>query len=307
MEEFEQYRPLLFSIAYRMTGSASDAEDLVQETYLRASAAHEDELRSPKAYLSKIITNLCLDYLKSARVQREQYIGPWLPEPLLTSDERLLPAETVEQRESISLAFLVLLEALTPPERAVLLLHDVFDYDYAEIGEIIGKSEANCRQLLHRARQHVAERRPKFEPDEAQQRQIITSFLIACQQGDMKALTQVLTRDVISWSDGGGKVSAATQPIYGADKVARLIIGLMSRAPANLTFSGAEVNGGPALMMWVGGKLYDIINFELGDGQIQALRFVLNPDKLAFIAAQLHAEVLTPEEQRAIIAELTHK
>jgi RNA polymerase sigma-70 factor, ECF subfamily len=301
-EQFETYRPLLFSIAYRMTGSASDAEDLVQETYLRATAAPHEDIRSPKAYLSKIITNLCLDYLKSARTQREQYIGPWLPEPLLTSDERLAPLATVEQRESISFAFLVLLESLTPPERAVLLLHDVFDYSYEEIARIIGKSAANCRQLLHRARKSVAERRLRFEPSAEQQRQIIGRFLVACQQGDVNALTEVLAREVTSWSDGGGKVAAATQPIFGQEKVIRLLLGLMSKAPADLTATAAQINGGLAIVLWVGGALYDVITFDIADGQIQNLRFVLNPDKLAYLAQQLQAVTLTPEQQRALNA-----
>ncbi len=292
-EQFETYRPLLFSIAYRMVGSASDAEDLVQETYLRVRTAPRDEIRSPKSYLSAIITHLCIDYLKSARVQREQYIGPWLPEPLLTSDERLAPLATIEQRESISFAFMVLLESLTPPERAVFLLHDVFDYSYEEIASIIGKSAANCRQLLHRARKGVAERRPRFEPSAEQQRQIIGRFLAACQQGNVDALTEVLAREVTTWSDGGGKAAAATRPLHGRDKVSRFLLGLMSKAPADLAFSEAEINGQPAVLLWIGGMLYDVMSFEIADGQIQNLRVVLNPDKLAYLAQQLHGQPST--------------
>jgi len=226
-------------------------------------------------------------------VQREQYIGPWLPEPLLTSDERLAPLATIEQRESISFAFMVLLESLTPPERAVFLLHDVFDYSYEEIASIIGKSVANCRQLLHRAHKSVAERRPRFAPSTEQQQQIIGRFLAACQQSNVDALTEVLAREVTTWSDGGGKSAAATQPLHGRDKVSRFLLGLMSKAPADLAFSEAEINGQPAILLWIGGALYDVMSFEIADGQIQALRFVLNPDKLAYLAQQLHGQPST--------------
>src|SRR5579859_1743959 len=176
MEDFEDYRRLLFSIAYRMTGSASEAEDIVQEAYLRYQAADASEIRSLKSYLSTIVTHLSLDYLKSARVEREYYVGAWLPEPLLTTTADLVPLETLEQRESISLAFLILLETLTPPERAVFLLHEVFDYPFQEIAEIIGKNPSNCRQIFHRAKHSIEERRPRFNPSSEQQEQLITGF-----------------------------------------------------------------------------------------------------------------------------------
>lgn len=287
MKDFETYRPLLFSIAYRMTGSASDAEDLVQEAYLRSRNASTEEIRAPKAYLTTIITHLCLDYLKSARVQREQYIGSWLPEPIFSGDDRLAPLATIEQRESISLAFLVLLESLTPPERAVLILHDVFDYDYAEIANIIAKSEANCRQLLHRAHEHVATHRPRYHADPQEQQQIVSRFLRACQQGDVAALTQLLASSVTNWADGGGKATAALLPVSGQDKVMRLYLGLMKKAPPDLQAQLADINGALAALIWWDGALRDVINFDIANGQITAIRAILNPDKLAHLAAQI--------------------
>ena len=220
-EAFEHYRVLLFSIAYRMTGSASDAEDLVQETYLRYQARAREEIVSLKAYLSTIITRLALDYLKSARVAREQYLGAWLPEPILTSEDAGFPLADLEQQEALSLAFLRLLEALSPPERAVFLLHEVFDYPFREIGSILEKSPANCRQIFHRAKQALQDKRARFEPEPQRQRQLLFSFLSASQAGDMAALTSLLAEDVVSWSDGGGKVRSSLKPIHGQQAVAR--------------------------------------------------------------------------------------
>src|SRR5262245_52979650 len=220
-EAFEHYRVLLFSIAYRMTGSASDAEDLVQETYLRYQASKRQEIVSLKAYLSTIITRLALDYLKSARVAREQYIGAWLPEPILTSEDGGFPLAELEQQEALSLAFLRLLEALSPPERAVFLLHEVFDYPFSEIGSILEKSPANCRQIFHRARRALQDKRARFEPDPQRQRQLLVSFLSASQAGDVEALSGLLAQDAVTWADGGGKVPSILKPIYGRQAVAR--------------------------------------------------------------------------------------
>jgi RNA polymerase sigma-70 factor, ECF subfamily len=289
MEDFQSYRPLLFSIAYRMTGSASEAEDLVQEAYLRYHAAPAADIRSLKSYLTTIVTRLCLDYLKSARVAREQYLGPWLPEPLLTSDSAIAALQTVEQHETIATAFMVLLERLTPQERAIFLLREVFDYGYDEIAEMIGLSAANCRQVFHRARAHIAAGRPRFEPSREAQRILTERFLLACQRGDMAALTDLLARDVVSWSDGGGKVSAARQPVYGREKAIRFIFGLLRKAPADLRVVGAEVNGGAGFLIFAGETLWFAGTFEFGAGQIQALHAVLNPDKLAYIRRQVAA------------------
>jgi RNA polymerase sigma-70 factor, ECF subfamily len=291
VDEFQSYRPLLFSIAYRMVGSASEAEDIVQEAYLRYHSVSTGAIRSLKSYLSTIVTRLALDHLKSARAQREQYIGPWLPEPLLTGDAGTVALQTVEQRESISLAFLVLLESLTPQERAVFLLHEVFEYSYAEIAEILALSAANCRQLFHRARQRVAERRPRFEPAPDAQRYLTERFLAACQHGDIQTLTEVLSADVVSWSDGGGKVHAARNPVRGRDAVIRLILGLLRKAPNDLRFTAAEVNGGPALLLWEGSRLFYVATFDIADGLIHGLRAVLNPDKLAFIMRQIAQQI----------------
>jgi RNA polymerase sigma-70 factor (ECF subfamily) len=286
VEDFQTYYPLMFGIAYRMLGSASEAEDIVQEAYLRYAAASRDEVRSLKAYLTTIVTRLCLDHLKSARVRREQYVGPWLPEPLLTTGTAGGPLQTLEQRESLSMAFLVLLEVLNPQERAVFLLREVFEYGYDEIGAILDRQPAHCRQLFHRAQARIAERRRRFTPAPETQRRLLGRFLAACQQGDLAALTQVLAADVTMWADGGGKVAAARRPIEGAAAVARFFLGLARIAPADYHFTLAEVNGAPALLLWVAGKLDGVYTFEASDDQILAFRIVRNPDKLVYLARQ---------------------
>lgn len=289
-DSFEAYRPLLFSIAYRMLGSASEAEDMLQEAYVRYRNAQGQEISELKAYLCAIVTNLCLDYLKSARVQREQYIGPWLPEPVLTGEQDANPFETAERHESISLAFLVLLEALTPPERAVFLLHEVFDFDYREIGSMIGKSAANCRQLCHRAKAFIAERHHRFDTSRETHQRLVMRFLQACQEGDVQGLQEMLAQDVVSWGDGGGKVPSARRLVIGAATVARLWLGLVRKAPAALALSIAEVNGTPAALLWLGDALYAVMVFDVLDGRIRAIRIVLNPDKLAYIERQLQIQ-----------------
>jgi len=287
MDDFETYRPLLFAIAYRMLGSASDAEDIVQEAYLRYRATPADQIRAPKAYLSTIVTRLCFDELKSARAAREQYIGPWLPEPLLTSAPSLTPLQTIEQRESISMAFLVLLERLTPQERAVFLLREVFGYRYQEIAEIVGVSAPGCRQLFHRAKERIAGEQPRFEASPEAHRQLVELFLAACQRGDLQTLTETLAQDVAAWSDSGGKVPAARQPVRGRDTIMRFALGLMRKAFADARFTIEEVNGVPALLTWSGAVLTTVIVWHVAGGQIQAAYVVLNPDKLAYIQRQL--------------------
>ena len=287
-EEFEHYRVLLFSIAYRMTGSASDAEDLVQETYLRYQTSASQEIVSLKAYLSTIITRLALDYLKSARVAREQYIGAWLPEPLLTSEDGGFPLAGLEQQEALSLAFLRLLEALSPPERAVFLLHEIFDYPLSEIGVMLEKSPANCRQIFHRARQALQDKRARFEPEP--QRQLLFSFLSASQAGDMAALTSLLAQDAVSWSDGGGKVQSNLKPIHGQQAVARFWCFWLSLARKNqrpLTETLAEVNGSPAILFWEEGSLAIVISLTLSAVGIQEIYALVNPEKLAYLQKQL--------------------
>jgi RNA polymerase sigma-70 factor, ECF subfamily len=282
-DEFEHYRVLLFSIAYRMTGSASDAEDLVQETYLRYQASESSEIVSLKAYLSTIITRLALDYLKSARVAREQYVGDWFPEPVLTSEESGFPLANLEQREALSLAFLRLLETLSPPERAVFLLHEVFDYPFGEIGSILEKSPANCRQIFHRARQALQDKRARFEPEPQRQRQLLLSFLSASQAGDMATLTSLLAQDAVSWSDGGGKAQTNLKPIYGQQAVVRFWLSVMHKKQRPLTTTLEEINGGPAILFWDGNSLAVVVSLTLSAEGIQEIYALLNPEKLAYL------------------------
>jgi RNA polymerase sigma-70 factor, ECF subfamily len=289
-EAFEHYRVLLFSIAYRMTGSASDAEDLVQETYLRYQASESSEIVSLKAYLTTIITHLALNYLKSARVAREQYIGAWLPEPILTSEDGGSPLVGLEQQEALSLAFLRLLETLSPPERAVFLLHEVFDYPFSEIGVMLSKSPANCRQIFHRARQALQDKRARFEPQPQRQRQLLLSFLSASQAGDMAALTSLLVKSAISWTDSGGKVPSILKPIHGQQAVARFWLFWLGPARKNqrpLTFTLAEINGSPAILYWEEGSLAMVISLTLSAVGIEEIYALLNPEKLAYLQKQL--------------------
>ena len=286
-EEFEHYRVLLFSIAYRMTGSASDAEDLVQEAYLRYQASESSEIVSLKAYLTTIITHLALDYLKSARVVREQYIGTWLPEPLLTTEDGGFSLTGLEQQETLSLAFLRLLEALSPPERAVFLLHEVFEYPFSEIGVMLEKSPANCRQIFHRAKQALQDKRTRFDAEPQRQRQLLLSFLSATQAGDIAALTSLLAQDAISWSDGGGKVQTNLNPIYGQQAVARFWLSVTRKNQLTLTFTLAEINGSPAILFWYEGRLAGVVSLTLNAVGIQEIYALLNPEKLAYLQKQL--------------------
>lgn len=278
---FETHRSLLFSIAYRMTGSVMDAEDLVQETYLRYLAADANTINSPKAYLCKITTNLCLDYLKSARVQRESYIGPWLPEPLLTADA---PADLLVRKEMISMAFLVMLENLQPLERAVFLLRESFGYGYDEIAQIVEKSEANCRQIFSRAKKSLPQEAPSFEQKEQIHQQTVKSFLIAVFNGNNEKVQALVTDEVVWWSDGGGKIAAATKPIYGREKVLAFIEGLMRMKQRNMVAEIGETNGFPSVLIWAGDELDSVINCMVEDGQVVSIYTVRNPDKLHHVA-----------------------
>lgn len=284
MNEFEAYRPMMFSIAYRMLGSAMEAEDIVQEAYLRYRATPAEEIRSYPAFLSTIVTRLCLDQLKSARAQRETYIGPWLPEPVLTgeSGDFAPPAVQLNDYESISMAFLVLLESLSPLERAVFLLREVFDYDYVEIAEIVGREEAACRQLFSRAKKHLTAQRPRFKSSPEEHRQMLMRFLEAVQVGELEGLTSLLAEDVTAWSDGGGKARAALRPLYGRDKVARLFLGLRRFEPTEgVRVDIQDVNGAAAIVVRAqNGQPIMVITLEVGDGLIRAFRNILNPDKL---------------------------
>ena len=275
----EQYRPLLFGIAYRMLGSVMDAEDVVQEAYIRWHTATPADVRSPKAYLSTIVTHLCLDRLKSAQHQREVYIGPWLPEPLV-SDENL---EQVERADNLTYAFVVLLQSLSPVERAIFLLRSVFDYEYAEIAEIVGKSAANCRQIARRAQQHIAAHRPRFSVAAEDQHRLTHQFLRSIATGDMDGLLALLSHDITVYSDGGGKVFAARKPVIGRDLVARFLIGFPKRGPATAVIRDAIINGAPGTVVYDGGQPILALALDIADGQIRQLYFVANPDKLRHI------------------------
>jgi RNA polymerase sigma-70 factor, ECF subfamily len=285
-ESFEDYRTYLFAIAYRMLGSAMDAEDMVQETYLRFQAMPpetQESIVSLKAYLTTILTRLCVNQLQSAHRKREQYVGPWLPEPISTDRATISanPEERMELYESLSLAFLVLLEELQPIERAVFLLRDVFDYEYAEIATFLGKSEAACRQAFSRAKKHLAERRPRFTPSQETQREMLTSFLQAVQGGDMHGLMTMLAEDVTLWTDGGGKVrGAATRRVAGRDAVARMSVGTMRFLPEGYTSEIAEINGQPAVVIRTADRIVSVVSIEVVGQQIRAVRVIANPEKL---------------------------
>lgn len=282
-EEYGEYRPLMFSIAYRMTGSISDAEDIVQEAFLRLTRVLRDGtvIDSPKAYLATATTRLAISHLRSARVRRESYVGAWLPEPLL-ADTDPGPAERAEMSDSLSMAFLVLLESLTPTERAVFLLHEVFGYDYKEIAGITGKSEANCRQILARARHHVDDGKPRFDASREQRDQVARRFFDAAAGGDLGGLMELLAPDVVMVGDGGGKAWALAEPMSGAERVARLLLGLTRRAPKmGVRLEPAYVNGQPGAVTYDAlDRVVNVFALDIADGWIQTIRSILNPDKL---------------------------
>jgi len=291
-EVFHTDKPLLFSIAYRMLGSASDAEDVLQDAWVRYRGADRSTVRSPKAFMTTIVTRLCLDRLKSAQKTREEYIGPWLPEPVLTSE--LDSPETMMQRsESVTLAFLVLLEQLSPEERAVFLLKDVFDYEHAEIAEILGTTTENSRQLLHRAKRRLKEGRPRRTGTTESRQAIAERFARALSTGDASEFTALLTSDVGMWSDGGGKATAARRPLIGRDEVLNFLVGL-HRVGENrgllheVSLTIEDINSEPALVLRVGGRMESIFVLSIDDDAISAIRVVRNPDKLARIGRQLN-------------------
>ncbi len=280
---FEQYRGLLFSIAYRMLGSVADAEDMLQEAFVRWQQTSSDEIRSPRAFLVTIVTRLCINHLESARVRREQYVGEWLPEPLVT-DPKSDPSHVLRVDESLSIAFLVLLERLTSIERAVFLLREIFEYEYSEIATILGQSEANCRQILRRARQHVSEARPRFRASSEERNNLLERFLRVTSQGDMDGLVDLLASDVVLHSDGGGKALAVPNLIFGADKVARGILGSLEKlVPRNLLTRTALINGQPGIVSYLNGKPYSVLTLDTIEGRIRAIYVLTNPAKLAHL------------------------
>ncbi|WP_406328474.1 RNA polymerase sigma-70 factor [Streptomyces sp. NBC_00203] len=287
-DDFETYRPRLFGLAYRMLGSAADAEDIVQDAYLRFSGADHAAVERLGAWLAKVVTNLCLNRLASARARREQYAGPWLPEPVITSDGTLGPLESAEQRDAVSLALLVLLERLTPTERAVYVLREAFAYGHREIAGVLELSEANCRQLYRRAVQRVAAPEARFKAAPEQQAGLVESFLTAAREGDLAGLESLFSAEVTWWSDGGGKVSAARRPIEGREKVLRFLAGLLGRhVSGDVDFVVAEVNGHAALVARADDRLLSVVTFEFHEGVCTEVRAVVNPDKLEFAGRQL--------------------
>ena len=281
--DYTEYRPLMFSIAYRMTGSVSDAEDIVQEAFLRVSK--DADVESPKAYLATITTRLAIDHLRSARVRRESYVGTWLPEPLIGNSEPD-PAELAETSDSLSMAFLVLLESLAPAERAVFLLREVFGYGYEEIAEAVGKTEAACRQIFARARRRIDEGRPRFETSRAEGEELTSLFLAAAGGGDMTSLLDRLAPDVLFYGDSGGLGETTfIAPLYGREQVAAVIRVQVERTlQLGASLRAVWVNGQPGVLAWdTAGGLIAVIAFDVLDGQVQAIRVVANPEKLRHI------------------------
>jgi RNA polymerase sigma-70 factor (ECF subfamily) len=286
-EAYVDLRSLLFSIAYRMLGSVSEAEDIVQEAFVRYQRALADDtvVESPKAYLSAVVTRVAIDQLKSARVRRETYVGEWLPEPLVTDDGAGDPAASAEQTESLSMSFLLLLERLTPVERAVFLLHDVFDYGFEEVGRIVHRTPATCRQHAVRARRFVADNRPRFDASERERDELVGGFLAAADRGDLNRLIELLAEDVIVHGDGGGKVPQSSAPIEGADKVSRMYAGFGDQLRRiGATLEPHRINGQPGVLArGPHGGVMAVMSFDVVDGRIATIRSIVNPDKLAHL------------------------
>ncbi len=300
-EEFDELRPSAFAIAYRMLGSVTEAEDVVQEGFLRLHRAREggERIESPRAYLSTVVSRLSIDHLRSARVRRETYVGEWLPEPVVAGGDD--PALKAEMAESLSLAFLVLLESLSPEQRAAYLLRDVFDEPYDRIAEIIGTSEPNARQLATRARRHVEERRPRFETSREQQAELATRFFAAAEEGDLEGLEELLAHDVVLRGDGGGKAPALARAVHGRSKVAlKLMAGWRALTRfVGITSRREEVNGQPgALFFDREGRLISVVILDVAEGQIQSVSSISNPDKLRHLGplADLGALLRKPSE-----------
>jgi len=300
---YEDLRPLLFSISYRMLGSVSEAEDVVQETFLRYHRAVRDgdaEIESPKAYLSAVATRLSIDQLRSARARREQYVGEWLPEPLVTDGPFEDVAGHAEEADSLSMAFLLVLERLSPVERAVFLLHDVFGYDFAEVARMVERTPDNCRQIGVRARRHVNEQAPRFETSRAERDELASRFLAAFTDGDVDGLVSLLAADVVVQGDGGGHRPSWPNAIGGRDKVVRLLVGLSNDIrELGLDVRPAHVNGQPgATVHDRDGGLINVITVDIADGVVQTVRSVINPDKLHHLGKLADREALLERRAR---------
>jgi RNA polymerase sigma-70 factor, ECF subfamily len=277
---FHRHRSLLFGIAYRMLGSAADAEDLLQETFIRWQGAPERDIESPRSFLVTILTRLCINHLQSARTKRELYAGQWLPEPLVTAP-RQNPLISLEIDESLSFAFLLLLERLTPVERAVLVLHEVFDYQYREVATILEQSEASCRQILRRARLHIREDRVRFDTTPEQREELLRRFMEASSRGNMEGLVALLAEEAIFYSDGGGKAPALPNPLYGAKNIARGILGARKKlVPRNQVPRFVQINGQPGIVSFVDNRPFSVLTVEVANGLISRIYVINNPEKL---------------------------
>ncbi|MFE3162899.1 RNA polymerase sigma-70 factor [Streptomyces sp. NPDC059224] len=298
-EEFQELRPLLFSIAYRILGSVGEAEDAVQESWLRFEGS-PTEVRSPKAFLSATVTRISVDVLRSARVRREEYVGPWFPEPLL-ADPYEDPARSAELADSLSMAALLLLERLSPLERAVFVLREVFDFGFPEVASAVGRSEAACRQLVVRARRHMAEGRPRFEADRRERDELASRFFEALHEGDLGGLRDLLAADVSLVGDSGGKAPRLARTVVGAQNVARLLAAVFPLLPrVDVSCEQHEVNGQPgAVFRDRDGKVLQTFSLDVLDGRIQAIRVVLNPDKLTHVGPVADAWAVSEELRRA--------
>ncbi|MFE5174545.1 RNA polymerase sigma-70 factor [Streptomyces sp. NPDC056634] len=285
-EVFEEHRPVLMGVAYRMLGRVADAEDVVQDAWLRWAQADRDEVREPRAYLVRVATRLAIDRLRQAQVRREAYVGPWLPEPLITDFGPTAPdtAEAAVLAESVSLAVLVVLESLSPLERAVFVLREAFGFPFAEIATTLDRSEPAVRQLAGRARKHVDERRPRFDVDPAERRDLTERFLAAATGGDLEGLMTLLAPDARLVGDSGGKSKAPLRIIESADKVGRFLLGAAKSGGTGFTFRIVELNAGPAVLALVDGKPDSVFQIDVADGHVQCVYIVRNPDKLTSLA-----------------------
>ena len=278
-EAFVAHRRLLFTVAYEMLGSAVDAEDVLQESWLKWNRADRGDVRDPRAYLVRIVTRTALDRLRTVARRREEYVGPWLPEPLLTSPD---VAEDFELADSLSTAMLLVLETLSPTERAVFLLRDVFDLGYPELADAVGKSEPAVRQIAHRARNHVAARRPRKSATQAETRSALEAFQRALETGDLQTLVDVLAPDVVALGDGGGIKQALPRPVMGADKVGKLMgLGIATAREIGMTMEFVQMNGWPALLIRLDGEIDSVLSVRVDDGLVSAIYTVRNPDKLS--------------------------
>lgn len=280
---FEEYRSLLFQIAYGMLGRVATAKDIVQEAYLRWHGQDPDSIASHRAYLTTIVSRLCLDELKSARHRREQYVGPDLPEPILPSD-RNSPLEQAELSDMLTIAMMRLMRQLTPVQRAVYILREVLDYNYEDISGIVDKSAAHCRKIAQRARDHLNERRPRFEVDRDAKKRLLQQFQEAVEQGEIQELERILARDARLYSDGGGNVTAARKPISGSGNIARFLMGIRRKSDLeDIEIEKQEINGSPGMLVRVGGKLQSVWSFEMAPGEIRTVFVVLNPEKIGHL------------------------